>query len=202
MPGTIRVLHGSGSAKRDSGQLGLKVDQSVPIPPWANRATVFLNGWKAGYLGGNQKVLLLGTAITKIRTIRDPVTRDTKLAWNAIGLFRDNDGEEGFHWTYNFTVIAWEDSNLSAVVDHGFVDANDSNCSPDGQTLSENYYEVVNTPANGGTDSAISRFFSLSKMTALGPAKQLPWFLAGLVLVGWAATVTFCKSHTIWITVK
>jgi hypothetical protein len=76
-PGTIIAIHGSGTAKLDSGEsaYAIKVEQSLPIPRWANRATVFLNGWKLSYLGGDQHVLALGTAVAKIRTTIDPMTR-------------------------------------------------------------------------------------------------------------------------------
>jgi hypothetical protein len=107
--GTIVAIHGSGSAKVNSAKfpLAIKVEQSVPIPAYANRATVFLNGWKVTYSeNDDQHVLALGTVIGKIRRSVDPQTRQGILTWNALGLLRDNDGEEGYEWSYNFTVVA------------------------------------------------------------------------------------------------
>jgi hypothetical protein len=47
-PGTIKVIHGSGTATLDHGDF-IKVEQSLEIPKYANKATVFLNGWKSSY---------------------------------------------------------------------------------------------------------------------------------------------------------
>jgi hypothetical protein len=40
-PGTIKVIHGSGTATLDHGDF-IKVEQSLEIPEYAKRATVFL----------------------------------------------------------------------------------------------------------------------------------------------------------------
>jgi hypothetical protein len=53
-PGSIVAIHGSGSAKADPpAQPGypIRVEQSLTVPTWANRATVFLNGWHLSYWG-------------------------------------------------------------------------------------------------------------------------------------------------------
>src|SRR5690348_9989585 len=45
-PGIIKAMYGFGTAKLESGKRIIKVAQSVPIPKYATRATVILNGWK------------------------------------------------------------------------------------------------------------------------------------------------------------
>jgi len=101
-PGIVIAIHGTGSAKLTSGKTAkaIKVEQSVDILPFANRATVFLNGWRVNYLTTDHNVLVLGTAILKIRFN----LREHKLTWVAMGLIRDDDGKEGYDWTYRFTV--------------------------------------------------------------------------------------------------
>lgn len=116
--GTIKAMYGFGKATLDSGKRIIKVQQSVPIPDYANRATVFLNGWKLNYLGGDQHVLGLGTVLAKIT----PDLRNRTLSWNAVGVLRDDDFEEGYEFTYYYTVIAWNDGALNVSVDSGSAD--------------------------------------------------------------------------------
>ena len=93
--GQIKVMHGFGSAKVDNGNKLIKVEQSVPIPNYANRATVFLNGWKLKYLSSDHHVLAAGAAITKIKLD----LRALRLSWNAAGLLRDDDFNDGYQFT-------------------------------------------------------------------------------------------------------
>lgn len=116
--GTIKAMYGFGSAKLPSGKKMIKVQQSVPIPAYANRATVLLNGWKLNYLGSDQHVLGLGTVLAKIT----PDFRNRTLSWNAVGLLRDDDFEEGYEFTYYYTVLAWNDGALNVGVDVGSAD--------------------------------------------------------------------------------
>jgi hypothetical protein len=117
-PGEIKVMHGFGTAELPDGKNILKVEQSVAVPDYATRATVFLNGWRLNYRGDDQHILMVGSAITKI-------TLDLKgrrLTWNAAGVLRDDDFKEGYSFTYQFTVIAWNNSVIDLVVDHGRAD--------------------------------------------------------------------------------
>jgi hypothetical protein len=116
------------------------------------------------YAGSNQHVLGLGSAIGKICLREDPATRAKTLTWNAIGLIRDNDGKEGYTWSYNFTVLAWNDLNLDAAVDQGAVDANGQYCAQ-GRFVSENLYFAANYDANK-TTTALSSFFSYIRNAA------------------------------------
>jgi len=159
-PGTIIAIHGSGHARLHNGKSApaIKVEQSVTLPAYADRATVFLNGWRLSYLGGDQHVLVLGSLITKIRTTLDDTTGEKKLVWNALALLRDDDGEEGYNWNYDFTVLAWNAGSVAADVDQG--NANNQFCAPDG-TILDNLYHGINV----GTSSALSSFFSFIKDT-------------------------------------
>ena len=180
-PGTIIVIDGSGSAKVNSANTSdwtMKIEQSVVLPRWVNQATVFLNGWRLEYRGGDQHVYTLVTAIAKIRLSRVSMDLEPKLTWNAVSLIRDDDGEEGFDWTYRFTVIAWENSNLNATVDHGIVDVNGKYCSPDG-TISDNIFVTTNVPTavNVDTDSAlwnVSSFIQNNAFATSKPVVMLP----------------------------
>jgi hypothetical protein len=171
-PGTIIAIHGFGGAKLDSGQsaIAIKVEQSVAIPAYANRATVFLNGWKLNYLGGDQHMLVLSTVIGKIRVD----VRTHTLTWDALGLLRDDDGKEGYNWTYQFTIVAWNSANLDAVVDQGVVDANNQYCTASG-AISDNYFYADSTATNpvSGTNTALSSFFSFIQNSAFASSKTV-----------------------------
>ncbi len=140
-PGQLKVMQGFGRANLPSGKNIIKVEQSVAIPDYANQATVFLNGWRLGYLGNDQHVLSLGSVITKIKLD----LRTKTLTWNAAGLLRDDDFKEGYEFRYSFTVIAWNDVALNLVIDQG---------NPD-------------NVCNADTDLPDKSFLALNKGTAL-----------------------------------
>jgi hypothetical protein len=118
--GQIKVMHGFGSANLDSGKRMIRVEQSAAVPGYANKATVFLNGWRVSYLGGDQNVAELGALITKINfEPGNPATGlPGKLMWNALGELRDQDFKEGYSFTYYYTIIAWNELALNLIVDH------------------------------------------------------------------------------------
>src|SRR6266568_261748 len=72
-PGTIKVMHGSGCAHMDKGS-EIKIEQSIDIPIYANKAAVFLNGWKLTYSGGDHHVMGMATALGKINVQPAKVT--------------------------------------------------------------------------------------------------------------------------------
>src|SRR5262245_34076908 len=170
--GTIIVIEGSGSANISAVKpptLAIKVEQSVPIPAYANHATVFLNGWRVRYTASQDlHVLALGTLIAKIRKGVDPRTRQPILTWNALGLLQDADGKDPFDWTYHFTVIAWNDTNIGIAVDHGVVDSNNKYCNPDG-SISDNFYYNSNEDAH----TALSSFFSFIQNSVFAPSRTV-----------------------------
>jgi hypothetical protein len=135
--GRIQVLHGFGraSAFLHDGKDYIKVEQGVPIPDYANQATVFLNGWKVDYSNGDENVLELGVAITKIKLDRG------RLTWNAFGILRDNDGAEAIDFYYYYTVIAWNTLALNLIIDQGDPD---HICSPGTNFPANAYYAHSN----------------------------------------------------------
>jgi hypothetical protein len=145
-PGTIKVMHGSGCAHIDN-QPQLKVEQSVDIPSYANKAAVFLNGWKLKYSGGDHHVMGMATVLGKINVQRGKVT------WQAYGALADDGSDKSIDWCYYYTVIAWNDVNLHAFVDQG--DAN-SFCKSGEPSGYDNFFYASNT----GTSTALSSFTS------------------------------------------
>lgn len=164
-PSQFIAIHGSGTAELVNGKSAdaIKVEQSVDLPPFVDRATVFLNGWRLSYLGGDQHVLALGAAITRIRMDVNPDTKKAKLVWNALGLLRDDDGDEGYSFKYEFTVFGWQDGSVAANVDQG--NANNQFCGPTG-IIQDNWYMV----GNFGTTTALSSAYSFIKNIIFAPA--------------------------------
>jgi len=159
--GKIKVMYGFGNAKLESGKEMIKVEQSVAIPDYANQATVFLNGWKLNYLGGDQHVLTLGTLIAKIH--RDFSNKTKMLRWNAVGVLRDDDFKEGYEFTYYYTVIAWNDGALNLIVDAGSAD---KFCSTETDLPDKSFLAL-----NNGTTTALSSF-SVFSTTPPTPSSQ------------------------------
>jgi hypothetical protein len=156
-PGIIKAMYGFGTAKLESGKRIIKVAQSVPIPKYATRATVILNGWKLNYLGGDQHVLGLGAVIAKIK----PDLRNNTLNWNAVGLLRDDDFEEGYEFTYYYTVLAWNDGALKVEVDSGSAD---KFCSTETELPDKSFLTL-----NNGT-TALAAFSTFAQVPATPPS--------------------------------
>ena len=157
-PGTIKAMYGFGTAKLDSGKRIIKVTQSVPIPDYANQATVILNGWKLNYLGGDQHVLGLGAMIAKI----EPDLRNKTLTWNAVGVLRDDDFEEGYEFTYYYTVLAWNDGALDVGIDAGSAD---TFCSTETDLPDKSFLAL-----NNGT-TALASFSVFAKVPPTPPSQ-------------------------------
>jgi CARDB len=167
--GTIYVYHGFGCAesKNSKTQDIIKVEQSLPIPGYTN-ATIFLNGWHLKYLHGPHNVAGLGTWIYNIALERG-IDRTLTLTWEAGGALSDKDFKDAYNWCYYYTILAWNDSNISLAIDH-----NDGACSgnPD-ETRDANYFFADNK----GTTTALSSFptfinnsdFTSSKTVAILP---------------------------------
>jgi hypothetical protein len=132
--GTIKVMHGSGSARRNGGFI--RVEQSAELPDYANQATVFLNGWDLSYAGSDHHVAGLGTLVARIRV------EPRKLTWNAVGVLADRHRDKACNWTYYYTIVAWNDANLHAMVDH-----NDAEflCKTNEADGSDNFFQADNS---------------------------------------------------------
>jgi hypothetical protein len=163
-PGTIKVMHGSACAHINKGPY-MKVEQSLNIPDYANKAAVFLNGWKLKYSGGDHHVMAMATALGKIKV------EPKNLTWQAVGALTDDGQDKAIDWCYYYTVIAWNDVNLHAFVDQGDADYFcKSGGTPSG---SDNFFYTSNT----GTNTALSSFpsFLYNANFASGPtAAVLP----------------------------
>ena len=135
-PGTIIVVNGSASGHGTDGRL-VTVEQGVPVPAYANQAAVFLNGWNLRYSGSDQPVHRLGTLIGRIRI------EPERVFWNAaLELKEEWDGDKDYDWTYYYTVVAWNDGNL-----HAMVDQNDGEqfCRTKVADGADNFFFALNT---------------------------------------------------------
>jgi len=132
--GIIKVMHGSGRARLSDGHF-IRVEQSAELPDYANQATVFLNGWDLSYAGDDHHVAGLGTMVARIRV------EPRKLTWNAVGVLADRDLDKAYNWTYYYTIIAWNDANLHAMVDHNDAEFHCKTKEADG---SDNFFQADN----------------------------------------------------------
>lgn len=142
------VYHGSACAqsKEDGEEQIIKVQQALELPAFANRATVFLNGWKLKYLSKDHEIEGVGTIIGKIELARSTLT------WQAAGIISDKNFDDAYEWCYHYTVIAWNDPAIDAAVDHGdagkFCDSSSE--------VSNNFYYADNE----GTTTALAAYSS------------------------------------------
>lgn len=162
--GTIAAIHGTGTAKVD-GKSFVKVQQSVALPGYADKATVFLNGWRANYPDSDHHLINVGTGIGNIKSNIDAEGKNRSLSWVATGSLTDNGYDKGLNWSYFFTVIAWNSTRLNLFVDHG-PDGGPLCSPPPKSQLNDNYfYGYSNSPSSAG-----SAFYSFI---------QNPGFLSG-----------------------
>jgi hypothetical protein len=165
--GTIAAIHGTGTAKVDHTNI-IKVQQSVPLPGYADKATVFLNGWRANYPGGDHHVINVGTGIGNIKSNVDPDGKNRTLSWIATGSLADNGDNKGMNWSYFFTVIAWNSTRLNLFVDHG-PDGGPLCSPPPSSELNDNYfYADSNNPS-----SANSAFYSFLQNPGFSPGNAI-----------------------------
>lgn len=112
--GKIAVFHGFGCAEsnKDGEEDFLRVQESIDLPDYATAATVFLNGWHLEYLKSDHDIRGLGTGIAEIELA------DRKLNWEAGGVLADRNFDDGYSWCYYYTVIAWNEVLIDALVDY------------------------------------------------------------------------------------
>ena len=113
-PGRLFVYHAYCCA--ESNQSGtenfLRVEGSLELPEYVTAATVFLNGWRLEYLSSDHHVRGLGTSIGRISFANQT------LSWEAGGVLSDKNFDDGYRWCYYYTVIAWNEGEISALIDH------------------------------------------------------------------------------------
>jgi hypothetical protein len=153
-PGTIIVIHGFGCAESNLNDDGMqdiiKVNGMQNIPLYATDAAVFLNGWHLKYLHSDHHVAGLGTAISNIQLNIKPDRSGKILSWQAAGIISDKNTDDPYSWCYFYTVVAWNSSNLSLIVDQ-----QDGSCDP--RDLSNAHFYFTE---NQKTSTALSSFES------------------------------------------
>jgi hypothetical protein len=111
-PSTIVVYHGFSCADSPaSGGKSVRIPQSLQLPGYASRATVFLNGWRLRFLDGDRHVVAAGAILRGVTRERN------ELRWEAIGAIADDRFDEAFNFCYYYTVAGWSGA-LDATVDH------------------------------------------------------------------------------------
>ena len=103
-PQGLRVDHGfscvEASHAADKTHLGIRVLEVADIPENYD-ATVFLNGWDAHYKSDDHHVKGVGAVVFNIRSF------DRQLVWDAGGVLSDKNGDDGFRWCYDYTILYW-----------------------------------------------------------------------------------------------
>ncbi|MCE0724355.1 hypothetical protein [Legionella resiliens] len=110
--GIIQVVDGSACAEsnRSGTEEAIILQGSVDLPDYATDATVFLNGWDTRYLSSDHHI---GRVAAIIRNIQQD---NSRLTWEAVGLLRDKNFDDGYRWCYRFTVVAWNRNQIDARV--------------------------------------------------------------------------------------
>jgi CARDB len=113
-PGKIMIAHGSACAETDDPgeEEIIELAGTFTLPFYANAATVFLNGWRLRYLGGDEHFKSVSAAITDIEVIL------STLSWVAQGHLRDDDFQDGYEFCYNYTLLAWNRDLVDLFADH------------------------------------------------------------------------------------
>ncbi|UFS71893.1 hypothetical protein LPW11_06785 [Geomonas sp. RF6] len=143
-PDTIIAYHGFSCAESDNRGTEdyLKLEESLEMPRYATKATVFLNGWHMNYQSSDHHVGGLGTMISNIRM------EERTLKWQAAGVLADKNFDDGYRWCYFYTVLGWNPAKLDLAVDH-----KDGNC--DNRSPAEANFFITD---NKDTTTALSSF--------------------------------------------
>ena len=172
--GSIKVMHGLTRATAPNGKGFSRVQQSIEIPPYTNQATVFLNGWEAAYNGSDQNLDYVATILGRIRVIPGTQGVPGKITWDATGYLGDNDGAEAFTWTYHYTIVAWNDTFVHAMVDHNDGEHFCKNKEADGD---DNFFIAENGDSNPDhgvvATTALASFPSFLKNGGFATGRQV-----------------------------
>lgn len=168
--GSIKVMEGVTRATSPANRL-LRVEQSVDLPAYANQATVFLNGWQAAYNDSDHHLYDVAAILGRIK-----VTPGQKISWNAMGDLADYDGDEAFTWTYRYTIIAWNNTSVRAMVDHNDAEHYCKSKEADGD---DNFFEGTNTDGNATT--ALASFPSFLRNGGFAGGRQVAVLPRGFV---------------------
>lgn len=173
--GSIKVMEGM-TRVTVSGGRRLRVEQTVELPPYANQATVFLNGWQAGYEDSDHHLFDVAVIFSRIR-----VTPGQALQWSTTGDLADKHREATFTLTYRFGIIAWNDAAVRAMVDHNDAEHFCRTGEPHG---SDNFFKGENNGAPDATTTALSSFPSFLRNPGFATGRQVAVLPRGFVFAG------------------
>lgn len=110
-PGRIIVADGNDCGESDlSGEeVVVEMEGSFELPSYADKGTVFLNGWKMSYLNGDHHVRWIGVRINDVEQV------GSTLRWLASGGISDDDFNNGYSFCYYYTAIGWNSGTIDAV---------------------------------------------------------------------------------------
>ncbi|HEY8518167.1 MAG TPA: hypothetical protein VIS07_21870 [Candidatus Binatia bacterium] len=101
----LKVDHGFTCASAPHGatntDIGVRLQETAPLPSANWDATVLLNGWDVQYIGDDHHVLGLGSTIFNIARNSDG------LFWEAGGVLSDRNGDDPYRWCYDYTILSW-----------------------------------------------------------------------------------------------
>jgi len=115
-PGTIIVFDDEECFIRE--QTGDFTPASFDLPDYADRATVFLNGWRLVYAEDDHHIARIEVELRNIS-----VTNGV-LDWEVRGLLADRNFDDDYSFCYTYTVIGWNSGLIDAATVDGDPPAN------------------------------------------------------------------------------
>jgi hypothetical protein len=91
--------------------IGIRIEDSIPLPSPRHTGMVYLNGWELEYTGSDDHhVKGLGVWITKVRQ------ENNVLHWEAGGVLTDKNADDPYRVCYYYTVVMWDTDIIDAYV--------------------------------------------------------------------------------------
>lgn len=106
----IQVIYDNSEASASGGLV--QIQESYPLPAFADQAAVFLNGWSLEYLDGDHHVFLVLARFENSRI------ENGTLTWEGTGTLAEQSFDESFRWRYYYTIVAWDSSIFLCGADH------------------------------------------------------------------------------------
>ena len=88
----------------------LAISRQEPLPEWANRSTVFLNGWRASYRNGDHHVGSIQAHVVDPNYDRSAHALQFRLEGHLV----DKNGDDPYVICYKYVFIAWFDTFVEA----------------------------------------------------------------------------------------
>jgi hypothetical protein len=172
----IKVMEGTASTSVPGGTR-LRIEHNVQLPPYANQATVFLNGWQARFDDSDDHhVFDVAVIFNRIRVIRGQSVQFT-----VTGELGDKHREAPFTLTYRFGIVAWNDGAVRAMVDHNDAEHFCRTGEPHGD---DNFFKGENTGAPDAATTALSSFPSFLRNPGFATGRQVAVLPRGFVFAG------------------